>query len=100
MNGGNNLRSISSKEIKKYILNYNDLDSLFDYLNLNYKETIDGIFNALYILLKNPDKNKNQIEYLILVLKEQLNRNSILELKKLIGPIIDFQNNVLIHYNI
>ena len=94
MNGGNILKSISSKEIKKYILNYNDLDALFEYLNFNYKETIDGIFNALYILLKNPDKNKSQIEYLILILKEQLNRNSAFELKKLIGPIIDIQNKI------
>ena len=48
---------IGSKEIKKYILGYNDLEELFNFLEIEFKETIEAIFNALFILLKNYEKN-------------------------------------------
>ena len=85
---------ITNKEIKKYILNYNDLEELFCYLDIEFKETIEGIINSLFILLKNYDKNKLQVEYLLFILKEQLATRTPDELKVLIGPIIDFQNKV------
>ncbi len=85
---------IGSKEIKKYILGYNDLEELFNFLEIEFKETIEAIFNALFILLKNYEKNKMQVEYLIYILTEQLETKSLDELKLLTGPIIDFQNKI------
>ena len=88
------MKYITSKEVKKYIISYNDLDKLSEFLDTNYKATTEGIFNALFILIKNPDKNKSEINKLIILLKEQLNRNSYNELKHIISLIIDFQNKM------
>lgn len=95
------MKVITSKEIKKYILDpTNNLDNLFDYINTNYKETLEGILNALFILMKHPEKNQKDIEYLIEIIKEQVKRDSIEELKKMIGPMIDLQNKTNNNLNI
>ena len=57
--------SISSKEVKKFILEYDDLGQLDDYIDVDFRNTIIGIFNALFILLKNYDKNIKLIDYLL-----------------------------------
>ena len=56
------MKKITSKDIKKYILNHNDLDILFEYIDDYYKETLEGILNALFILMKHPERNKEDIE--------------------------------------
>ena len=94
------MKKITSKDIKKYILNHNDLDILFEYIDDYYKETLEGILNALFILMKHPERNKEDIEYLIFILKEQLKRESTSELKKLIGPIVDLQNKINDKFNL
>ncbi len=94
------MQKITSKEIKNYILNHNDLDILFEYIDNYYKETIEGILNALFILMKHPEINKEDIEYLLFILKEQLKRESTSELKKLIGPIVDLQNKINDKFNL
>ena len=86
------MKYLTSKEIKKHILNYNDLDVLYEYLEINYKETIEGIMNALFILAKNQSQNKQLIDDLLWILKSELINKNSEYLKKMIGPIIDFQN--------
>lgn len=88
------MRHITSKEVKRYILNYNDLSIISTFLDIDYRQTVEGIFNSLFILVKNYDKNKSIIFSILDILKEQLNRDDIEELKMLIGPIINFQNKV------
>lgn len=86
--------SISSKEVKKLILEYDNLGQLDDYIDVDFRNTIIGIFNALFILLKNYDKNIKLIDYLLSFLESIVSVRNVNELKLLIGPIIDLQNKV------
>ena len=88
------MKEVSSKEVKCHILNYNDLNKLEEFFKIDFKETIEGIFNALFILSKNYDKNKKTADYLIYLIKEELDTRTTQEKKVLIGPIIDYQNKI------
>ena len=57
----------NEKEVKEYILDlekdsYRVLDVLLDEY---FDETISPLFNALYMLLKNSNQNKEKIDYII-----------------------------------
>ena len=57
----------NEKDVKEYILDleedsYEFLDVL---LNEYFDETISPLFNALYMLLKNNNQNKEKIDYII-----------------------------------
>lgn len=57
----------NEKEVKEYILDlekdsYGVLDVLLDEY---FDETISPLFNALYMLLKNSNQNKEKIDYII-----------------------------------
>ena len=88
------MKELTSKQIKNYILDYEDLNKIEKFLEIDFKETVEGIMNALYILSKNYDKNKNIINSLINILKEELETKNTEELHLLIGPIIDYQNKI------
>ena len=88
------MKSITSKEIKKYILDYNELNELSEYIEIDIKDTIEGIFNALSILLKKYDQNKKRVDLLIAILNDLVEKKSANELKVMIGPIIDLQNKM------
>ncbi len=88
------MEGFTSKEIKKLILEYNDLGQLDDYIDVDFRNTVIGIFNALFILLKNYDRNIKLIDYLLTFLENIVSVRSVDELKLLIGPIIDLQNKV------
>ena len=88
------MKELTSKYIKNYILNYEELNKIEEFLEIDFKETIEGIMNALYILTKNYDKNKKIIDTLIDILKEEIKSKKTEELHLLIGPIIDYQNKI------
>ena len=86
---------ITNKEIKRYILDpTNDLDELFDLIEEDSKQVIEGVFNSLFTLSKNYTQNKSRVDYLLYFLKEFIELKEIEELNLLIGPIIDFQNKI------
>lgn len=87
---------MTSKEIKNMILNYDmSEDMLWEYLGADFKVTIVGIFNALYELLVNYDKNQKLIYELLstleLLAKKEKNVDNIktfhVETKRLIGNV-------------
>lgn len=88
-------RTMNNKEIKNFILDStNNLEDLIDFLEEDYQAAIEGIFNALFSLLKNYNQNKSRIGYLIHLLKQLIEVKSIDELKMMLGPIIDFNNKI------
>lgn len=85
----------TSKEVKKFILDpSHDLEELFDGLDEEYMVVVEGIFNALFILVKNYSQNKSRADYLVCILEELVELKCSSDLKKMIGPIIDFQNKI------
>ena len=86
------LKEITNKEVKNYILNYGELDQLNYFLDINYKETMIGIFNALYILSKHYDKNMPLIQYLVLFIESHYSERYLDEMKFIVHQIINFQN--------
>ena len=87
--------SVNSKEIKKYILNVeNDLEGLIEFLEEDYKNTTEGIFNALFTLMRHYEQNKSRVQYLIHLIESTLSIKSSKELKVLSGQIIDLDNKV------
>lgn len=90
------MKIITSKTIKNFILNpTNDLDELFDYIEDDYKSTIDGIFSALYkLLIRNYEQNKSRSDYIINVL-ENLSEDLVSDqLIYLNGSIENINNNI------
>ncbi len=86
---------INSKEVKKYILNVeNDLEGLIDDLEEDYKNTTEGIFNALFTLMRHYEQNKSRVQYLIHLIESTLSVKTSKELKVLTGQIIDLDNKV------
>lgn len=86
---------INSKEVKKYILNVeNDLEGLIDDLEEDYKNTTEGIFNALFTLMRHYEQNKSRVQYLIRLIESTLSVKTSKELKALAGQIIDLDNKV------
>lgn len=86
---------IDSKTVKKFILNpTNDLEELLNYLDENYKATIEGIFNALFPLLKLYDQNMGRVDYLLKILEQLVEIKMSDELTFLIGPITDLDNKI------
>ena len=103
---------MTSQQIKKMLLNYEMTeDLLWECIEINFKETIIGIFNALYVLSTNYCKNKELIENILLSLdllaKKENNIENIKifhsELKRINGnmhrnlkPEINYELKVLI----
>ena len=85
---------LTSKEIKKYILNYNDLNILYEFLDNNSKETLYGIFNAIPIMLKNKNKCNQELDYLIYIIESKIKTFSPKELNIIKTQIIELQNKV------
>lgn len=86
---------VNSKEVKKYILNVeNDLEGLIDDLEEDYKNTTEGIFNALFTLMRHYEQNKSRVQYLIHLIESTLSVKTSKELKVLTGQIIDLDNKV------
>ena len=86
---------VNSKEVKKYILNVeNDLEGLIDDLEEDYKNTTEGIFNALFTLMRHYEQNKSRVQYLIHLIESTLSVKTSKELKALAGQIIDLDNKV------
>ena len=86
------MRSGVNKEVRNFILNYGDMDVIYQYLEVSFKEASEGIFNALFTLIRNYDKNRKMINDLLVILEDETKRRTVNELKILLGPIIDFQN--------
>lgn len=85
----------NSKTVKNFILDpSNDLEELIDFCDINFKLTIEGIFNALFILLKHYNQNKSKIEYLIELIDELVEVKTIEEIKTILGPIKDLENKI------
>jgi len=87
---------MTSQNIKNIILNYKMTEELlWEYLELDFKITIVGVFNAIYVLLTNYDKNKELIDELLfsleLLAKKEKNIDNVkgfhTEIKILIGSI-------------
>ena len=88
-------KSLNNKEIKKFILDTsNDLDNIIDYLEMDYQSTIDGLFSALFVLLKNYDQNKSRVDYLFRLLEQLVEIKTIEELKIMIDPISNLNNKI------
>ena len=89
----------NEKAIKEYILDMEDNYQVIDIFFQNYfKETSSAIFNALYILLKDYNKNKDKIDYILDLLRRSINtniqygNNDILD--KITGLIIGLKNKI------
>lgn len=89
----------NEKAIKEYILDMEDNYQVIDIFFQNYfKETSSAIFNALYILLKDYNKNKDKIDYILDLLRRFINtnieygNNDILD--KITGLIIGLKNKI------
>ena len=88
-------KDMNNKEIKRFILDStNNLEEIIDYIESDYQASIEGIFNALFSLLKNYDQNKSRVDYLIHLLNQLIDLKGIDELKLMLGPIIDFNNKI------
>lgn len=86
---------VNSKEIKKYVLNVeNDLEGLTEFLEEDYKNTTEGIFNALFILMHHYDQNKTRVQQLIHLIEITLLGKTSKELKGLTNQIINFDSKV------
>lgn len=87
----------TSKEIKNFILDpTNDLDELFDYILIDYKDCIDGIIAALYkLLLRNYEQNKSRSDYLIYILDNIIEDLNNEQLKYLNLKIDELNNNIV-----
>lgn len=61
---------MESKQIEIKILNYDlEINELEEYLSVNFKETVTGMINSLYVLLKHPKSNSKLIEEIFLELE-------------------------------
>ena len=85
------------KDIKNYILDTNnDLDELFDYINEDYKATIDGILMSLYkLLIRNYEQNKSRSDYLIKILDHMIEDLDNEQLKYINIKIAEFNTNIV-----
>ncbi len=93
--------NVTSKNVKKYILDIeNDLDEVIVFLELNFKETVEGIMNALFSLIRNYPQNQTRADYLIDLLERLLDIKTTEELKLLVGPIVDFKNKIEDHWTL
>ena len=88
---------ITSKEIKNFILDpTNNLDDLYDYLEKDFKNTIEGICSALYkLLLRNYDQNKSRSNYLISIIESTIDELTPEQVKHLNGCIENLNNNIV-----
>ena len=88
---------ITSKEIKNFILDpTNNLDDLYDYLEKDFNNTIEGIFSALYkLLLRNYDQNKSRSNYLISIIESIIDELTPEQVKHLNGCIENLNNNIV-----
>lgn len=68
-----------SLEVRELILTafeFKYIDSLYEYLDYNYVETMRGVFSALYTLCKNYVQNKQSIDFLVEFIEDlKLNMN-------------------------
>ncbi len=88
-------QKVNSKEIKKYIVDSScDLEDLTEYLDIDYRSTIEGIFNAIFTLMRHYDQNKSRIDYLIQLVHLTTTEKSSTELKCLTGPIMDLNTKI------
>ena len=87
---------MTSKEIRDYILNVeNDLDELFDFIENDFKNAIDGIFSGLYrLLIRNYTQNASRVIYLIQILDIIINNLTDEEIKYLNGNIETLNTNI------
>lgn len=87
--------TITSNTIKNFIIKgTNDLEELLNYLDKDFKETIDGIFRALFSLMKNYNQNKDRVEYLINILEEVVEFKKSSDLNCFIPLITNLENKV------
>ena len=89
------METITSNAIRNFIIKgTNDLDELLIYLDKDFKETIDGIFRALFSLMKTYNQNKDRVEYLINILEQVVEFKKSRELTCFIPLITTLENKV------
>ena len=85
----------TSRDVKKFILDTScDLEEIVNYLEVDYQATIEDIFTGIFSLLRHYRQNESRVHYLLLFLEQYVGMASSLELQKMVGPIIDFNNKV------
>lgn len=89
---------MDSKKIKQKILNYElEISSLEKYLNDDFKNTITGMINALFSLLRHSTKNEKMIEEIIkeieYLVEEEEEKVRLKLICKLLEEINDRINN-------
>ena len=86
---------LNSKEIKKYILDSSsDLEKVISYLEEDYPSTIEGIFNAIFTLMRHYDQNRSRVDYLLNLVEGSISLVSGTEIKFLSGSIIDLNHKI------
>ena len=86
---------LNSKEIKKYILDSSsDLEEVISYLEEDYPSTIEGIFNAIFTLMRHYDQNRSRVDYLLNLVEGSISLVSGAEIKFLSGSIIDLNHKI------
>ena len=87
--------NLNKKNVEVFILNsMNNLETLLEYLELDFKGTIEGICEALFVLLKLYQQNKGRIDYLFHILEQIMEVESIEKLKILNEPIVVLDNKI------
>ena len=86
---------IDNKTIKKFILtSTNDLEELLIFLDKAFKTTVEGMFNAMFPLLKLYEQNTGRVDFLLKILEQLVEVKSSGELVFLLGPITDLDNKI------
>jgi hypothetical protein len=86
---------MNNKKLKNYILKSScDINYLQTLLSNSFSPTVEVIFNSLYILLKDSNKNKEKIECLIELLNNNIENFSEKKLKTITNLIRQLNNNI------
>lgn len=86
---------MNANEVKEFIINANnDLTNIITFLDNDFKETIKGIFDAIYPLIKVYDQNKSRVDYLFKIVEQVIEIKPTNELNCILSSIVDLNNKI------
>ena len=91
----NDISNLGRQGISRFILDStNDLDRVLEYLECNFEETIEGICEALFELLKLYHQNQGRVDYLFQLLEQIIDMKDVASLKILNAPLVELDNRL------
>lgn len=86
---------ITKNKIKRFILDSsNDVEDLLEFLETDSDEVVTGMIEALFILMKLYDQNKEKTDYLINLLDQLIEIKTTEELKEINSHLIELDNKI------